>query len=151
MTNLRLVSPNAEPLGPEEREALLQRPDVLLSIATLNPDGSPPVVPMWFLWRDERFYMTCRRAGRVKVKNLERDSRAVFAIFNTTIPSVTVCGPGVARVTTQDYDEVSAQIRLKYLGEERARTWSRAVSGGSDGDGVIITLQPGRLLAWKIP
>ena len=47
--------------------------------------------------------------------------------------------------------EVSAPIRLKYLGEERARAWSRAVSGGRDGDGVIITLQPGRLLAWKIP
>jgi hypothetical protein len=46
MTNLRLVSPNAEPLGPEEREALLQRPDVLLSIATLNPDGSTRVVSM---------------------------------------------------------------------------------------------------------
>ena len=67
------------------------------------------------------------------------------------MPYVAVCGPGVAHVTTQDYDEVSAQIRLKYLGEERARTWSRAVSRGSDGDGVIITLQPGRLLAWKIP
>jgi Pyridoxamine 5'-phosphate oxidase len=151
MTNLRLVSPNAEPLGPEEREALLQRPDVLLSIARLNADGSPHVVPMWFLWRDERFHMTCRRAGRVKIRNIERDGRAFFAIFNTTIPYVAVCGPGVARVTTQDYDEVSAQIRLKYLGEERAGAWSRAVSGGRDGDGVIITLQPGRLLAWKIP
>jgi len=93
--------------------------------------------------------MTCRREGRVKIKNIERDGRVVFAIFNTTMPYVAICGPGVAHVSPRDYEEVSARIRLKYLGEERARTWSQALSGSSDG--VIITLQPGRLLAWKIP
>ena len=114
MTNLRLVSPNAEQLGVEEREALLRRSDVLLSIATLNSDGSPHVVPMWFYWRDECFYMTCRREGRVKIENIERDGRVFFAVFNTKMPYVAICGPGVAYVTSQDYVEISTQIRRKY-------------------------------------
>jgi hypothetical protein len=51
--------------------------------------------------------MTCRRAGRVKIKNIERDGQAFLASFNTTIPYVAVCGPGVTRVTTQAYNDVS--------------------------------------------
>jgi Pyridoxamine 5'-phosphate oxidase len=149
MTNLRRVSPNAEPIDTEEREALLRRADVLLSIATLNADGSPHVVPMWFLWRAGCFYMRCRRQGRVKIRNIERDHRVFFAIFNTTVPYAAICGPGLAHVTSRDYEGISAEIRRKYLGEERARAWSQTVSAA--GDGAIITLRPDRLLEWKIP
>jgi nitroimidazol reductase NimA-like FMN-containing flavoprotein (pyridoxamine 5'-phosphate oxidase superfamily) len=34
------------------------------SVATVNEDGSPHVVPLWFVWLDEAVYVSARRPGR---------------------------------------------------------------------------------------
>ncbi|MFB3739190.1 MAG: pyridoxamine 5'-phosphate oxidase family protein, partial [Candidatus Velamenicoccus archaeovorus] len=36
----------------------------VLSVATINPDGSPHVVPLWFVWPDDALYVSTRRPSR---------------------------------------------------------------------------------------
>jgi nitroimidazol reductase NimA-like FMN-containing flavoprotein (pyridoxamine 5'-phosphate oxidase superfamily) len=34
------------------------------AVATVNPDGSPHVVPVWFVWPEDAIYLSTRRDGR---------------------------------------------------------------------------------------
>src|SRR3989304_355847 len=35
-----------------------------MAVATLAPDGSPHVVPLWFVWPEDAVYLSVRREGR---------------------------------------------------------------------------------------
>jgi PPOX class probable F420-dependent enzyme len=49
------------------------------SVASIAPDGSPHVVPLWFVWLDDAIYLTCRRGSAVE-RNLGRDPRVAVSI-----------------------------------------------------------------------
>lgn len=46
----------------------------VVHVATTRADGSPHVVPLWFIWRDEGVYVSCRRESSTW-RNVERDAR----------------------------------------------------------------------------
>jgi hypothetical protein len=35
-----------------------------VAVATISPDGSPHVVPLWFVWPEDAVYISVRREGR---------------------------------------------------------------------------------------
>ncbi|HZA00209.1 MAG TPA: pyridoxamine 5'-phosphate oxidase family protein [Acidimicrobiales bacterium] len=49
----------------------------VVEVATTRPDGSPHVVPLWFTWRDEAIYVSCRRES-VTWRAVERDPRVAL-------------------------------------------------------------------------
>lgn len=49
------------------------------AVATTNADGSPHVVPLWFVWPEEAIYLSTRRNGRTWA-NVERDPRVAITI-----------------------------------------------------------------------
>jgi PPOX class probable F420-dependent enzyme len=49
----------------------------VVHVGTIDPDGAPHVVPLWFVWLDEGVYVTCRGGSRV-LANLERDPRVAL-------------------------------------------------------------------------
>ncbi len=46
----------------------------VVHVATTRADGSPHVVPLWFIWREEGVYVSCRRDSSTW-RNVERDAR----------------------------------------------------------------------------
>lgn len=48
-------------------------------VATLMPDGTPHVVPLWFVWLPEGLVVTCRVGSRVW-RNLRRDPRVAIQV-----------------------------------------------------------------------
>lgn len=48
-------------------------------VATTRPDGSPHVVPLWFVWRDEAIYISCRRESSTW-RNIEHDPRVSLSL-----------------------------------------------------------------------
>jgi PPOX class probable F420-dependent enzyme len=52
----------------------------VVHLATTRVDGSPHVVPLWFIWRDEAVYVSCRRESATW-RNIERDPRVALS-FN---------------------------------------------------------------------
>jgi nitroimidazol reductase NimA-like FMN-containing flavoprotein (pyridoxamine 5'-phosphate oxidase superfamily) len=52
-------------LSADEVTAFLREPGHLVRLATVDPDGAPRVVPIWFVFEDNRIWMTPRGRRRV--------------------------------------------------------------------------------------
>jgi hypothetical protein len=56
-------------------------------IATVRPDGSPHLVPLWFVWHESFFYL-CTAPESVKANNLEQNDRLVVALEDGVNPLI---------------------------------------------------------------
>jgi F420H(2)-dependent biliverdin reductase len=54
-------------------------------LATVRPSGKPHLVPIWFVWADDKFYI-CTQADSVKVKNLRANPHASLSLENGDKP-----------------------------------------------------------------
>ena len=97
--------------------ALMARP-VLATLATVSPDGSPQVSPLWVdVEGDNVVFNTAR--GRAKARNLERDPRvAVTVIDPDDAYNVVVFRGTVLEITTEGADEHIDFLAKKYLGAD---------------------------------
>ena len=99
----------------EKARALIARP-VLASLATLNPDGSPQITPLWVdLEGDDVVFNTAQ--GRKKARNLERDARVAVTVIDPDDAYNVVAFQGtVSDVTTDGADAHIDSLAKKYLG-----------------------------------
>ena len=99
----------------EKSRALIARP-VLASLATLNPDGSPQITPLWVdLDGDDVMFNTAQ--GRKKARNLERDARVAVTVIDPDDQYNVVAFRGtVIDVTTDGADADIDALAKKYLG-----------------------------------
>ena len=99
----------------EKARALIARP-LLASLATLNPDGSPQITPLWIdLDGDDVVFNTAQ--GRRKARNLERDARVAVTVIDPDDPYNVVAFQGtVTDVTTEGADAHIDALAKKYLG-----------------------------------
>ena len=58
-----------------------------LWVATVRPDSSPHLVPLWFVWHESFFYL-CTAPTSVKAKNLELNDRLVVALEDGANPLI---------------------------------------------------------------
>jgi hypothetical protein len=59
-------------------------------LATTRPNGRPHLIPIWFVWVAERFYI-CTSGDSVKVKNLATNPRASVALEDGNQPLIAEC------------------------------------------------------------
>jgi PPOX class probable F420-dependent enzyme len=99
----------------EKARALISRP-VLASLATLNPDGSPQITPLWVdLDGDDVVFNTAQ--GRKKARNLERDARVAVTVIDPDDQYNVVAFQGtVTDVATAGADAHIDALAKKYLG-----------------------------------
>jgi PPOX class probable F420-dependent enzyme len=104
----------ADVLSQKARD-LISRP-VLASLATLNPDGSPQITPLWVdLDGDEVVFNTGR--GRKKERNLEEDGRVAVTVLDPDDPyNVVVFRGTVTGISTDGADAHVDELAKKYLG-----------------------------------
>ncbi|HWE68545.1 MAG TPA: PPOX class F420-dependent oxidoreductase [Acidimicrobiales bacterium] len=104
----------ADTLSTKARD-LIARP-VLASLATLNPDGSPQITPLW-VDRDGDDVVFNTAEGRVKARNLERDARVAVSVIDPDDPYNVIAFRGtVIDVTTDGADAHIDALAKKYLG-----------------------------------
>ena len=77
----RVTAPAAPPieLAPNVRSFMTATPRYA-TLATINKDGSPHQIVIWFLLRGDQIVINSRR-GRRWPTNLERDGRANLAVY----------------------------------------------------------------------
>jgi PPOX class probable F420-dependent enzyme len=87
-------------------------------LATLMPDGSPQVAPVW-VGRDGNRILVCTGEGTLKAKNTRRDPRVGLSIVDFRDPyrEVQIRGRVVERRPDGDFRIMDA-ISRKYTGKE---------------------------------
>ena len=102
----------------EKVRKLLEDPN-LASVATLMPDGSPQVTPVWVDY-DGKHILFNSAEGRQKPRNLRRDPRVALSIFDQSNPytMATIRGK-VVEITTEGAEDMIDRLAKKYLGQDR--------------------------------
>ncbi|HEX9312771.1 MAG TPA: pyridoxamine 5'-phosphate oxidase family protein [Actinomycetota bacterium] len=69
-------------LAPDELDGYL-RSQSTVRLATINADGTPHVVPLWFVWLDGTAFMNSTLGNRT-LRNLDRDPLATACVDDGT-------------------------------------------------------------------
>jgi PPOX class probable F420-dependent enzyme len=104
---------------PEKFLDLLTTKKPLANIATIMPDGSPQVTPVWFDYTNGKIRINTAR-GRVKAKNMKVGSKVALAIVDpdNTFRYIAIRGP----VVSEDEKGADAHIdslAKKYLNQDK--------------------------------
>jgi len=103
---------------PDRFLPVLQQKKALAQLATLMPDGSPQVTPVWFQYENGKFIVNTAR-GRVKDRNMARDPRVALAIVDPDNPYSHLAVRGkVVRATEKGADANIDALAKKYLGQD---------------------------------
>ena len=87
-------------------------------MATLMPDGSPQVSPVWVDVDGNRILVNTAE-GRVKPRNIRRDARVAISIHNQDNPySAAFVRGRVVEITHEGADELIDKLAKKYLGQD---------------------------------
>ena len=102
---------------PEKFMDLFQK-KAFASLATLMPDGSPQVTPVWCDYDGKHVVINTAR-GRQKDRNLTRDGRVALAIIDPDSPYryLEIRGK-VAEITETGADASIDKLAKKYLGKD---------------------------------
>lgn len=103
---------------PEGVKKLFSAPN-FAHLATLMPDGSPQVSPVWVDMDGDRILVNTAE-GRVKPRNVRRDPRVAVSIVKQDNPYSTAFIRGrVVEVTHDGAEEHIDKMAKKYLGQDR--------------------------------
>ncbi len=101
---------------PESARRMVDGPNIA-HVATVMRDGSPQVTPVW-IDRDGDVVLINTAAGRLKVRNVDRDPRVAISIVDRDHPNppMLLRGRVVAVVDGDAAWEHYDKLRLKYSG-----------------------------------
>jgi PPOX class probable F420-dependent enzyme len=103
---------------PEEFRRVFEK-RAFAHLATLNPDGSPQVTPVWVDLDGSHVRFNTAR-GRVKLRNIERDPRVALSAQDPEQPYRYVQVRGrVVETTERGADAHIDALARKYLGQDR--------------------------------
>jgi PPOX class probable F420-dependent enzyme len=109
---------------PEKYLDLLQQKKAFANLATLMPDGSPQVTPVWFDYKDGVIRVNTAK-GRVKARNMKEGAPVALAVMDPDNPYRYVQVRGrVKRVAEQNADAHIDTLAKKYLGKDKY-PWAR--------------------------
>ena len=126
-------------------------------LATVKKNGSPHVVPIWFVVEEinsrnrttvGNIYFTTGRDS-VKAKNIQRDSRVSICVDDQAPPFsfVSICGN--AKLIPYRQKEVlkwATKIAERYMGKKNAKEYGERNSGEEE---VLVRIRPIKIIAEK--
>jgi PPOX class probable F420-dependent enzyme len=126
-------------------------------LATVKKDGSPHVVPIWFVLDEEKDRTTRKigdiifstHEGSVKAKNIKRDSRVSICVDNQTPQFSFVIIDGTAKIFRHKQKELlkwATRIAERYMGKDKAEAYGRRNSGEGE---IVVHIKPIKILAEK--
>ena len=125
-------------------------------LATVKKNGSPHVVPIWFVVevnsrnrnKVRNIYFTTGRES-VKSKNIQRDSRVSICVDDQTVPFSFVSICGIAKLIPYRQKEIlkrATKIAERYMGKKNARAYDERNSGE---DEMLVRIIPIKIIAEK--
>ncbi|EST39392.1 pyridoxamine 5'-phosphate oxidase [Streptomycetaceae bacterium MP113-05] len=121
----------------EELQQVLDGP-VFVHIATIQPDGSPQVSPVW-VKRDGEELLVSTTVDRRKTRNLERDPRVTVVVQPAENPYTYAEIRGTATLTTEGGRELIDELARKYTGKSYAEFNPES---HQDAERVVVRISP---------
>ncbi len=136
----------ARAMSPAEARAFLAEGTRTGKLAVTRRDGSPLVVPVWFVLDDDGSVVFNTGADTVKGRALRRDPRASLCVDEEAVPYGFVRVDGVAELS-EDVEAMrpwSVAIARRYMGPDLAEAYGarNAVKGE-----LLVRLRPSRIVA----
>lgn len=106
-----------------ERAVALFKGKNFAYLATVNPDGSPQVTPLW-ADTDGKNVILNTAIGRVKERNIERDPRVGVSIYEMANPyaRVSLDGRVVKKVKGKEAEDHIDFLSVKYTGKKYTKS-----------------------------
>ncbi len=134
--------------------AFLDEPGHLVRIATVDADGMPRNVPLWFIHHDGMIAFT-PRVHSVLLANVRRDPRIGLTIDEEALPYRKLTVQGVADVVHEPgeddvWRDLYLRIAMRYVPEDGARAY---VTGTDDQPRALlgVRLADARVSTWRMP
>lgn len=103
---------------PEKYQDILGK-KAFAQLATIMPDGTPHVSPVWFEYDGQNIVINTAK-GRVKDRNMRRDPRVGLDILDPDNPYRHVSIRGrVIEITENGADELIDKLAKKYINQDR--------------------------------
>jgi PPOX class probable F420-dependent enzyme len=103
---------------PAEYLDLLQQKTAFAHLATIMPDGTPQVTPVWFDYKDGKIRINSAR-GRVKARNMREGAPVTLSILDPNNPYRYIQIRGrVERVVEEGASAHIDSLAKKYLGKD---------------------------------
>jgi PPOX class probable F420-dependent enzyme len=142
-------------LSSTEVSEFLREPGHLVRVATVDADGMPRNVPIWFILHDDMVVFT-PRARSVFLENLLRDPRVGLTIDEEPLPYRKVTVQGEARLLhapgeDDAWRDLYRQIAYRYVDREQADAY---VDNTIDQPRALLGVplgSPSRVLTWRMP
>jgi PPOX class probable F420-dependent enzyme len=104
---------------PEKYADLLQNRKAFAALATLMPDGTPQVTPIWFDYTNGKIRLNSAK-GRTKTRNMTEGAAVALSIMDPENPYRYLQIRGrVTRVTEQGADAHIDSLAKKYLDKDK--------------------------------
>jgi hypothetical protein len=107
-------------------------------LATTRSDGRPHLVPVWFVWFEEKIYLSTT-AGSQKMVNLDNNRRAAVALPDT---ADVIIVEGVVNFPRGQQIDILAQHFYDKYG------WNFLED--DEGDWRLVEIVPSKVLAWNL-
>jgi PPOX class probable F420-dependent enzyme len=114
-------------------------------LATVRPDGSPHVAPVWIDLDGDEILFTTGEAT-VKGRNIARDPRVVLCFDDERPPFSFVIVEGTARFVLDDQEKLrwATSIAGRYMGADRAEAYGKR---NAVPDELLVRVTPTRIIA----
>ncbi|MFT3852791.1 MAG: pyridoxamine 5'-phosphate oxidase family protein [Ilumatobacteraceae bacterium] len=141
-------------LTDDEFRAFLDERGHLVRIATVDDDGMPRNVPLWFVHHEGMIVFT-PRIHSVLLGNLRRDPRVALTIDEEALPYRKVSVQGRSEMLHEPGDDdawrdLYLRIAMRYVPEDGARAY---VTGTDDQPRALlgVRLAGARVSTWRMP
>ena len=115
-------------------------------LGTINKDGTPHVVPIWYTV-DEEDYIVFNTGGEsVKAKNIRRDNRVRLCVDDQTPLFSFVLIDGIAQIERRQASEIykwAKIIAARYMGDDKSEAYGKRNSGEGE---ILVKIKPVRIV-----
>ena len=132
-------------MTPEQISEFLENPR-LADLATVRPDGSPHVAPVWYDY-DGTVFRVLVDPTAIKIRNARRNDRVAMSIPTHEPPYAYVLVNGTAKISEEEYWPLLQRMSVRYLGKEEGERYARKTY--EDLKFVVLTVTPSRVTGWR--
>lgn len=128
----------------EQMDEYLRLP-MIGDLATVNPDGSPHVAPVWYRWDGEVVKVFTQKTA-VKVRNIRHDARVSMSVAKQDAPYGYVIVNGTAVISEDGIPDEVRAMAIHYKGEVEGEIYIRQAL--SEMEFCLLTITPSKIIGW---